>query len=58
MFDVTDDKSIKEAIGQIYDKNKRINIMIATEPLITDSIIEGKINDRLPAFYPIQYNFE
>lgn len=50
MFDVPDDKLIKEAIGQIYDKNKRINIMIAIEPLITDSIIEGKINDRLPCF--------
>lgn len=27
-LDVTDDKSIKEAIGQVYDKNKRIDVLI------------------------------
>ncbi|MGD9532240.1 MAG: SDR family oxidoreductase [Candidatus Nitrosocosmicus sp.] len=27
-LDVTDDKSINEAIGQVYDKNKRIDVLI------------------------------
>ncbi|HET6589335.1 MAG TPA: SDR family oxidoreductase [Candidatus Nitrosocosmicus sp.] len=27
-LDVADDKSIKEAIGQVYDKNKRIDVLI------------------------------
>ena len=28
LFDVTDDNSIKESIGQIYDKNNRIDALI------------------------------